>query len=120
MATELVNNSFLHVPTSPQRDWVKMRLGFAPEFVRLEVIDPGVDVPEKRFIPRQVGEAETSGRGLAIVDALSTCWGTDRIAHGHRLVWCDFDMPAEVAPGRGTCISARAELPQEAPDEVCD
>ncbi len=38
---------------------------------------------------------DESGRGLALVDAIATRWGQERIGNG-KAVWCSFSLP----PGR--------------------
>ncbi|MFG1704978.1 ATP-binding protein [Nonomuraea sp. M3C6] len=89
IVTELVANVIQHVPGGPRRDWVTVRLGFGLGFVRLEVIDPGTQTPEPRFVPLQIGSMEESGRGLGIVARLSVRCGTHAIEGGHRVVWAD-------------------------------
>ncbi|MEV4078688.1 ATP-binding protein [Nonomuraea fuscirosea] len=89
VVSELVNNVIEHVPAGPQRDWVKVRLGFGDGFVRLEVVDPGTCDPQPRFATLQQGSMDVSGRGLGIVAALSVRSGTDLLERGRRVVWAD-------------------------------
>lgn len=89
IVSELVANVIQHVPGGRRRDWVRVRLGFGDGFVRLEVIDPGAPEPEPRFVPRQLGPMEESGRGLGIVARLSARCGTHVTEEGHRVVWAD-------------------------------
>ncbi|MFG6194858.1 ATP-binding protein [Nonomuraea sp. JJY05] len=95
VVAELVNNSVLHVPISGTRDWVRVHLGFGDDFIRLDVIDPGTDVPAERFIPSEPCGGEESGRGLQIASERSERWGMHVIEHGHRVVWCDLKVPDE-------------------------
>ncbi|MEV4079124.1 ATP-binding protein [Nonomuraea fuscirosea] len=88
-ASELVTNVIRHVPAGVQRDWVKMRLGAAAGFVRLEVIDPGTTLCEPQFTPLALGSLQESGRGLDIVAGLAIRCGTERIGSGPRLVWAE-------------------------------
>ncbi|MEU6784640.1 ATP-binding protein [Nonomuraea angiospora] len=98
VVSELVTNVVVHVPAGVQRDWVKVRLGFADDFVRLEVTDPGTATPEPSFRPVQMDSLESSGRGLGLVASLSVRCGTQRIKCGHRVVWADLTA-AEATTG---------------------
>ncbi|MGW6499124.1 ATP-binding protein [Nonomuraea angiospora] len=128
VVAELVNNSVLHVPISGTCDWVRVHLGFGDDFIRLDVIDPGTDVPAERFVPREPGGGEESGRGLQIASELSERWSTHLIERGHRVVWCDLKMPDErsfddaspgVSPERAARrIAARHAEPREGPSTV--
>jgi len=50
--------------------------------VRIEVSDDSPEVP----VPREAGPDGESGRGMALVEALSSSWGTDARADG-KTVW---------------------------------
>ncbi|MEV1178679.1 ATP-binding protein [Nonomuraea sp. NPDC049784] len=100
LASELVTNVIQHVPAGEQRDWIKVRLGFADDFVRLEVIDPGTTTPEPRFQPLTQGSMKQSGRGLGLVVSLAIRYGTRLLACGHRVVWAD--LPRDQAPAEAT------------------
>ena len=50
--------------------------------VRIEVSDDSPDPP----VPREAGLDGESGRGMALVEALSSCWGTDARPDG-KTVW---------------------------------
>ncbi len=89
VVSELVTNVVRHVPAGVQREWVKVRLGLADDFVRLEVIDPGTTYPEPRFTPLTQGSMQQTGRGLGLVAALAIRHGTQLLAGGHRVVWAD-------------------------------
>ncbi|MEV4117194.1 ATP-binding protein [Nonomuraea sp. NPDC049695] len=93
---ELVTNVVRHVPAGVQRDWVKVRLGLAGDFVRLEVIDPGTTDPEPQFTPLTPGSMQQTGRGLGLVAALAVRYGTHFTERGHRIVWADLE-PAGVS-----------------------
>ncbi|MFI6630049.1 ATP-binding protein [Nonomuraea fuscirosea] len=98
VVSELVTNVVVHMPAGAPHDWVKVRLGLADDFVRLEVTDPGTATPEPSFRPVQVNSLESSGRGLCLVASLSVRCGTQRIECGHRVVWADLTA-AEVRTG---------------------
>jgi len=53
--------------------------------IRVSVQDPVRTPP----VPRTATESDVSGRGMAIVDALSDAWGTEQIPAG-KVVWCTF------------------------------
>jgi len=58
--------------------------------VRIEVTDAGgLDQPRVRH-PR--GDSQ-HGRGLALVEVLSSAWGTQTAGAGRRVTWCDIAVP---------------------------
>jgi signal transduction histidine kinase len=67
VATELLSNAIRAC-----RSRIALRLDVHHGCIRIEVYDDGPGVPRQR----QVRADEVSGRGLRIVDALSTSWGT--------------------------------------------
>jgi anti-sigma regulatory factor (Ser/Thr protein kinase) len=81
VASELVGNAVRHADLSPGGD-----LGIAwtitATTVLVSVSDAGGAEPELRFAAAH----EPSGRGLAIVDSLSSTWGVERLSTGKR-VW---------------------------------
>ena len=85
---ELVSNAVVH---GPQNGTVHVSVGIGNGTVRVEVGDDGSGEPHVRH-PEPT---ELSGRGLALVDALSTSWGTQpRGAHGQgKIVW--FEVPID-------------------------
>ena len=88
VASELVTNSILHSRTS-----VRLTLrSDGLNFVRVEVYDENTRVPVHCPPPSDA----TSGRGLSLVDATATRWGTDRLADG-KTVWAEIGLrPGEV------------------------
>jgi len=101
LVTELVANAVLH--------------GAAPIHLELFVDPPsiGIEVFDGSFVPpvmRQLGVEITSGRGLRLVDAIATSWGTRARIDG-KVVWCELhENQAEQLPvgpaassGRGRC-----------------
>ncbi|MFD1539008.1 ATP-binding protein [Nonomuraea guangzhouensis] len=112
VVSELVTNTCVHVPQGPQRDWLKLRMGFGNGFIRLEVIDPGAPVPEPRFIAGQSQDAEAeSGRGLDIVSRLSMRCGTYVTPRGRRVVWCDVETAHSLPDQEPRCLpTSRREV----------
>ncbi|HUG84465.1 MAG TPA: MEDS domain-containing protein [Euzebya sp.] len=81
LTTELVNNAVVHAMSD-----VTVHVAHRGELLRVEVSDRGGGVPQRR----DSGLEATSGRGLMLVEALSSAWGTG--AHGGRkTVW--FELP---------------------------
>ncbi len=81
VVTELVTNAVLHTPSGD----VELRVEQLPEAVRVEVEDAG------HGMPVAVRESTTAmtGRGLALVAALSRAWGVDSGRPGHKVVWAE-------------------------------
>jgi anti-sigma regulatory factor (Ser/Thr protein kinase) len=77
LTTELVTNAIVHARTD-----FGLRVGTDQRRLRVEVSDSSRDPP--RLIP--IEEAREHGRGLHLVDALSTSWGVDWTADG-KSVW---------------------------------
>ena len=81
LVSELVTNSVEHADTSD----VRVLLVHANGTLRLDVTDDDVvSLP----VLAQPGVDDVSGRGLAIVDALSSRWGV-RITACAKTVWCE-------------------------------
>jgi|SRR5829696_4820800 len=82
--TELVNNAVAHGPGRP----ITLALTIDGETIRGEVADqgnPAAAIPEIRKA------TETGGRGLEVVDKLSSSWA---VYEGSTHVW--FEMPREL------------------------
>lgn len=94
LVSELVTNSILHAG-SPAEVAVVLKT----DALRIEVSDHGEGLP----VPRDAGSDATSGRGLALVDSLSSSWGVDS-GEGGKTVW--FEVPRlDTSPrltGRGS------------------
>ncbi|MET8559459.1 ATP-binding protein [Streptomyces flaveolus] len=85
VVTELVNNAIRHTGTPRLRVTVCR----SPGRVRIGVIDRRPDlVPGLRC----AGLLDTSGRGLALVDALTEAWGYTRWPSA-KCVWADLEAP---------------------------
>ena len=80
LTSELVTNAVRHgSPTGV----ITLRLQHERRAVVISVHDEGPGVP----IPTQPGPADESGRGLPLVDALATTWGTHPHLAGGKSVW---------------------------------
>jgi hypothetical protein len=79
VATELAANAVVHTG-APETVTVR----YLTDVVRIEVSDGASRDP----VPRPAAPDAVDGRGLQLVQALSSAWGTEHFADGKR-VWCD-------------------------------
>jgi hypothetical protein len=79
--SELVTNAVVHAGTS-----IRVRIEELPSCVKLTVYDGSVARPVLRLSTRISDETE-SGRGLWIVDACSSDWGTDLTDGEGKAIW---------------------------------
>ncbi|MFJ1704183.1 ATP-binding protein [Kitasatospora sp. NPDC088346] len=94
LLSELVTNACRHARVPPGRR-VGIRCTLRDGVLRVEVSDPGDGVPH----PRRAAPDDESGRGLALVSALATAWGSHPRPSGPgKTVW--FEL------GRGEAPSA--------------
>jgi serine/threonine-protein kinase RsbW len=77
LVSELVTNATVHAPSR-----IRVTVYVDSHWVRVEVEDQGPGQP----VLRASTPSQLKGRGLAVVDRLSTDWGTDR-HKGHKTVW---------------------------------
>ena len=85
VVSELATNAMVHAETS-----FLVTLTGSPDSVLLEVLDGGQAGP----VQYAAQTLETSGRGVAIVDALSRAWGVTGNMAGGKSVWAEFDRRA--------------------------
>jgi serine/threonine-protein kinase RsbW len=105
VVTELVANAAQHTDGELIRVSVNRP---EPGLVRIDVADRSRVMPR----PREAGADDEGGRGLALVDALTTRWGTEALAQGKR-VWgepaCEAARgPNTSAPGWATWSTTRS------------
>jgi len=84
--SELVTNALLHARTS-----FRVRVTASPRSVRVEVFDANPLLPTAK----NYGPTAVTGRGLRIVEHLSSDWGVTPV-DGGKWVW--FEMPRPAAP----------------------
>lgn len=89
LVSELVANSVQHAAGEAAAGTVRVRVERLGGTVRVEVADGG---PPFDSEVRLVSERATSGRGLALVDALVDRWGAEH--EQGNLVWFEIDDPA--------------------------
>lgn len=78
LVTELVTNAILHARTTMQ-----LTLDTRPGVVRITVEDESNEQPTMQHYASDA----ITGRGLALVDQLSSSWGVESTPTG-KLVWC--------------------------------
>ena len=81
LVSEVVTNAIVHAGTD-----VEVSVELRPTAVRIEVSDEETGLPA----PRVATDEETSGRGLALVEALASAWGVETRPEG-KVVW--FEVP---------------------------
>jgi serine/threonine-protein kinase RsbW len=79
LANELATNAIVHAGGE-----FVVEVSIKDETCRIGVIDHAQGRPRMGEADRQA----TSGRGLALVEALSTSWGVEDLADG-KAIWCD-------------------------------
>jgi anti-sigma regulatory factor (Ser/Thr protein kinase) len=84
IVTELVSNAVRHADTD-----LELRMVHLPDGLRMEVTDGSLAPPMRR--PSR--GTDEGGRGLQLVDALSTRYGVDPQEHG-KCVWVEMLLPA--------------------------
>jgi hypothetical protein len=84
VATELSANAVLH---SGEPDAVTVR--YLGDVVRIEVTDFSSALPQ----PRPHSDDSLGGRGLQLVQAVGSAWGSEFLANGKR-VWCEIPVSA--------------------------
>jgi len=87
LLTELVANAIKHTSRGIQTVIIRIRRN---HFIRVEVLDPG---PMFNPDPRPPGTGAGSGRGLYLVDAVSTAWGVEPDEAGKK-VWFELRLAA--------------------------
>jgi len=82
LVTELVTNAVLHAHTP-----LRLVIEATRDHVRVRVEDESGGYPERRSYPSDA----VTGRGLALVEVLSSSWGVEPTASG-KVVWCEIPM----------------------------
>lgn len=90
LTSEIVTNAVVHVGGP-----VAVRVTFGPSGLRVEVSDTSARPP----VRTDAAAGATGGRGLHLVDALATRWGTTRDGDG-KVVW--FELAVDVGPPAST------------------
>ncbi|MEO6124947.1 MAG: ATP-binding protein [Ilumatobacteraceae bacterium] len=91
--SELMSNALEH---TSGHCTVRAHLSSSRHVVRVEVTDTD---PLTGLHPQMPGPEQHHGRGLAIVEAIASRWGTERSAAG-KTVWFEIERPASTALDR--------------------
>jgi anti-sigma regulatory factor (Ser/Thr protein kinase) len=83
IVSELVTNALVHT-----RGQVRLDLTFVNQRLRIAVADNSPRTPVK---PTNIGWEATGGRGILLVEALSSAWGTLPVSGGKQ-VWCELGL----------------------------
>ncbi len=110
VTSELVTNALLHGGAP-----VRLRVLRTADAVRLEVEDAGRQAP----VPLQPSADAMTGRGLALVAALSTAWGVERGRDGGKVVWAEVGGSPD-APAAAPVLDIAALLDEWADDEPAE
>jgi len=89
VASELITNALLHAASPAQ-----LRIEKLPDRVRLELGDESESLPQLT----KPNHDATSGRGVFLIDTVTSCWGITPTDTG-KTIWCDFlyaDDPTDV------------------------
>jgi anti-sigma regulatory factor (Ser/Thr protein kinase) len=102
VVSELVTNAVRYgltgLPTVSQGYPIQLVLLGHPRRLVLVVTDPSEQVPvAARPEPDRYSE---NGRGLMVVEALSSAWGWAPLTSGGKAVWAAFELPAGGRAGR--------------------
>lgn len=84
VVSELVANAVTHTDSG-----CLLRLSRGTSAVRVEVLDDGSGTPE----PQPPSASRESGRGLHLIDALTTAWGIEMVPRdGGKVVWAELPL----------------------------
>jgi hypothetical protein len=111
VACELITNA---VQASPPGDVIATRLTLTARHLLIEAWD-GSDA---RPVPISPQADEEHGRGLALVEALSTRWGWFRARDRGKIVWAEMGIERTERPRLETTRDAPMTLPRRSPRDV--
>ena len=110
VAGELASNAVCHGLLPAERSTARLGLACQDGALVCAVNDPSPDVP----VLRPADESFERGRGLRIIDALSSSWGWSRHTGAGKTVWARVPVlrpPATYSPAKAVQASARTECP---------
>ncbi|HUS62264.1 MAG TPA: ATP-binding protein [Acidimicrobiales bacterium] len=88
LTSEVVTNAILYAGSE-----IDLTVDLRRGVVRIEVSDSSSRLPKERSIDLR----STSGRGLALVDALASSWGVERVPFDGKSVWFEVGLRTPVA-----------------------
>jgi anti-sigma regulatory factor (Ser/Thr protein kinase) len=87
LVSELVTNAVRHGHLRPNDDWVRLRLRYDDDKLRVEVSDPG----DGFNVPASPDQLSESGWGMYLLQQLADRWGVS--SGGETRVWFELDLP---------------------------
>jgi CheY-like chemotaxis protein/anti-sigma regulatory factor (Ser/Thr protein kinase) len=90
LVSELVTNAVVHADSEAE-----VAVVLTSTSLRVEVADNGSGTVQ----PREAGAFDTSGRGMALVEAMSTRWGTEHRPDGGRVTWFEVERTGFTSRG---------------------
>lgn len=84
VTSELATNAVTHAGSA-----CRIRLSVGPDALRIDVLDRGAGTPE----PQPESRTAEHGRGLHLVDALTSAWGLEVLPGHGKLVWVELARP---------------------------
>jgi CheY-like chemotaxis protein len=84
VASELATNAVTHADSA-----CRIRLSLNDASLRIDVIDTGAGTPE----PQPESFTEEHGRGLRMIDAVTSAWGLEVIPGEGKVVWAELPRP---------------------------
>lgn len=85
LSSELLANAVLH---GPEGSAIGLQVAHTEAVVRVSVSDAGVSNP----VVMHTEPSALNGRGMAIVEAMSSRWGVDEHRDGGKTVWYELDL----------------------------
>jgi anti-sigma regulatory factor (Ser/Thr protein kinase) len=89
VVSELITNAVRHGPVG-EHPRINLSLERSQTLIRVEVLDEGDGFPVPIRDPEAV---EGHGRGLYIVETVSSAWGVEEDTHAGTKVWAELPVP---------------------------
>jgi CheY-like chemotaxis protein len=84
VTSELATNAVTHADSA-----LRVQLSVTPTTLRIDVVDYGDGAPE----PQPPSVSEEHGRGLHLIDAMTTAWGIEDAPAAGKVVWAELTLP---------------------------
>ena len=91
VVAELAANAVSHGRVQGRCFRLTLRIA-TPDTLRIEVVDPRGD---RRPLPRTAAPTDEAGRGLLLVEALTTRWGSEPWPPSGKAVWAEISLRRE-------------------------
>jgi anti-sigma regulatory factor (Ser/Thr protein kinase) len=107
VVSELMTNAVVHSDDRRRDEQIEVVIECSDRQIHIEVLDHDPRPP----VPRDIDPDAPSGRGLTIVDALSSAWGWDPVDGMGKRVWCDVPRAGCQAGGQVRPLGPRPQGP---------